>query len=218
MNVERQLYYDRVIVEFNPTVYNNDELFVKYIQTYLIPAVANRSSLFVCDFAEFHKTYVVRALLHQHDIIPSLIPPGCTSLLQPLDVSVSGSFKPSIQDFTDHAIEMRGRETDKWTVGERRVLTTKCVRQMWETFCLSKRQLVIDSFRNVGLSLPIDGSHDYELRIKGFASEDLEIENWYEGGQATIDEGFGQGHTVQKNTVLHTQDDDSQVIEYLNKG
>lgn len=51
-----------------------------------------------------------------------------------------------------------------------------------------------------------------------FDSEDLKIRDWYQGGQATIDEKFGQGHTVQENTVLHTQDDDSQVIEYMNKG
>lgn len=81
-----------------------------------------------------------------------------------------------------------------------------------------KCQVVIDLFCNVGLSFLIDRSHDYELSIKRFTSDNLEIGDGHKGGQATIDERFGLGHTVQKNTVLYMQDDDCQVIEYLNEG
>ncbi|RPA95605.1 hypothetical protein L873DRAFT_1845917 [Choiromyces venosus 120613-1] len=156
----------------------NSDLFYKYIKEYIIPILQGRPSLFVLDLCSAHKTEQVLQLLHSHEIIPSLIPPGCTNLVQLLDVSVNKTLKERIRELTDEAIlEYESVESfEKWSVSQRRILTTNCVGDAWYLFCLEKKKLVENVFRKVGLSLPADGSKDDELNIKGF--EVIEIGDW----------------------------------------
>ena len=57
-------------------------------------------------------------------------------------------------------------------------MTTHCVGEAYAQFHAEKANVIVSSFRKLGLSLPIDGSLDHELDIKGF--ENLEIGNWQE--------------------------------------
>jgi len=175
---EKGLYHPGILVEFNEEAYMNGALFYKYIQENIIPVLGGRSSLFAMDLCSAHKTDQVLQLLHSHKIIPSLIPAGCTSLVQPLDVSINKPIKGRIRELTDEAIlECESVESfEKWSVSQRRVLTTNCVGDAWYQFCLEKKELVEKVFRKVGLSLPADGSKDVELDIKGF--EGIEVGDW----------------------------------------
>jgi len=103
---EREQYHPGVEVEFNAKAYMNDQLFLRYIDTYLIPVLGGRPTLFALDLMGSHKTPAVLEKLRQHNlnITPSLIPGGCTSLVQPLDVSVNKPFKEIMRDLTDTAI------------------------------------------------------------------------------------------------------------------
>jgi len=58
------------------------------------------------------------------------------------------------------------------------VLIQKCLANTWEQFCTTKRDVITASFRKVVLALPIDGSCDSELSIKGLNNELLTIGNW----------------------------------------
>lgn len=175
---EATKYHPGVVVEFNITAYMNNNLFLKYIQLYLIPALGNRPSLFAMDMCSSHKTSTVLQTLRQHKIVSTLIPAGCTSLVQPLDVSINKPLKARIRDLTDEAIlDCESVEDfEKWSVGERRILTTWCVGDAWYQFCVEKQDIVKKVFRKVGLFLPIDGSADCELDIKGFM--ELNIGDW----------------------------------------
>lgn len=175
---EWEKYHPGVIVEFNEKAYMNDVLFLKYIQLHLIPVLEGRPSLFAIDLCTSHYTPAVLEKLRIHHIIPTLIPAGCTSLVQPLDVSINKPLKERIRDLTDEAIRECESVDDfqKWSVGDRRVLTTCCVGDAWYEFCIENRDLVKRIFRKVGLSLPIDGSADAELDIKGF--HDVYIGDW----------------------------------------
>jgi len=189
MNAERQLYDPRVSVEFNPTAYNNKQLFLKYIDQYLIPTLNGEPGLFVFDSAEFHKTTAVLERLQQHDIVPSIIPGGCTSLIQPLDISINKPLKEMIRDFTDEAIYSRDLELEDWKLRDRRILTTKCIADSWVEFNREKKDVVIRSFRQLetGISLPIDGSCDSELNIKGLPPN-FTIGNWRSEEGSTLAE------------------------------
>ena len=46
-------------------------------------------------------------------------------------------------------------------------MMTQCVGEAWEQFNREKREVVVRSFRCLGISLPIDGSCDDEISIKG---------------------------------------------------
>ena len=185
---ERERYYHNMLVEFNPTAYMNDNLFERYITEHLIPVLGGRPTLFALDLMGSHKTPTVLNLLRQNNITPSLIPGGCTGLLQPLDVSVNKPLKEVIRDLTDERIfELESvDEFEKWTVSERRIMTTHTVGKAFYQFHEEKSALIRTSFRKVGLSLPIDGSSDHELDIKGF--ENLEIGNWEEDLES-LDDG-----------------------------
>jgi len=158
----------------------NDKLFERYITTHLIPALGGRPTLFALDLMGSHKTPAVLELLNNSNITPSLIPSGCTGLVQPLDVSINKPLKELVRDLTDQRIFdlESAADFERWTVGDRRVMTTHCVGEAFDQFHTTKANLISRSFRKTGLSLPINGSLDSELDIKGFTN--LEIGNWRE--------------------------------------
>ena len=52
------------------------------------------------------------------------------------------------------------------SASERRVLFTKWVGEAWEEVS-AKKEMVIRSFEKVGIALPIDGSEDSRISIRG---------------------------------------------------
>lgn len=213
---ESPSYHPGVIVEFNDTAYMNDDLFLKYIELYLIPALGHRPSLFALDLCASHKTPKVLDLLRTHDIKPTLIPGGCTGLVQPLDVSINKPLKARIRDLTDEAILECKDVFEKWTVGERRILTTWCVGDAWYLFCIEKQDVVKNVFRKVGLSLPIDGSADNELDIKGFSG--IDIGDWSRVDISTQNEATGYDHVDFSLADVNLEHDNCMSIEFVGDG
>ena len=150
--------------------------------------------LLVIDLLYTHKTDPVKQLLHKSDIALSLVPAGCTGLVQPLDVSINRPFKDLLKQAIDDEWDRRDLARDDIegdsTVGEMRVMMTRCVAEAWETFCRERREVVIRSFRKLGLSLPLNGSCDGELSIKGLETPMLmnSLKDWKTRGAASQDE------------------------------
>lgn len=113
MKAERSLYDSRVIVDFNHTAYNNEQYFLNYIRHLLVLALQKQLSLFAFDSVEFHNTPTILNKLAEYDIIPFNIPPGCTSPIQHLDISVNRPFKDILRDRTEEAIEDWGQDVVK---------------------------------------------------------------------------------------------------------
>lgn len=205
---ESPKYYPGVLVEFNTTAYMNNTLFLKYIDLYLMPVLNNKPTLFAIDLCSAHKTPAVPDSLQALRIMPTLIPGGCTSLIQPLDVSINKPLKARIRDLTDEAIFEceKADDFEKWSVGQRRVLTTWCLGDAWYQFCVEKQDLVKRVFRKVGLSLPIDGSADHELDIKGFSG--IDIGDWKTSND----------HPDLDYKDVNTQYDDCNLIEFVADG
>jgi len=82
-----------VVVKFNPKVYANEANLLKWVEEQLIPLLENQPTLLVLDLFGAHKTQEVLGTFLANDITISLIPGGCTSLVQPLDVSINCLFK-----------------------------------------------------------------------------------------------------------------------------
>ncbi len=63
-----------------------------------------------------------------------LVPPGCTSLVQPLDVSFNAEFKSLIDKLqTEHMHDkLDDYVSNSFTASARRVLITKWVGEAWE--------------------------------------------------------------------------------------
>jgi hypothetical protein len=175
LKIESHQYHPDITVEINETAYNNEILFQQFLSEELIPvfnktkAHPEHASLLLLDCARFHKTNEILKQLSDNQIYPSLIPPGCTGLLQPLDTAVNKPFKQYLRDFTDqYTFEKEvDNPTKQWTTSERRIMVTHVVANAWKKFCNEKRELVIKSFMDVGVTLPVDGSCDNNIKIKG---------------------------------------------------
>jgi len=107
-------------------------------------------------------------------------------------------------EHTDRAIFMVETidSVHRWTVSQRCILTTTCVGKVYNKFHEEKGDIIRSVFQKVGLSLPVDGSRDSELDIKGFMG--LEIGNWRN------DIG-----TVSQETEISVSNDDNQSIEFV---
>ncbi|RPA99257.1 hypothetical protein L873DRAFT_1684408, partial [Choiromyces venosus 120613-1] len=90
---EKKNYDLRVIVKFNAKAYANVENFLQYIEEQLVPVLQNQPTLLTLNLFAAHKTEQVLDTFLANDITVSLISGGCTSLVQPLDVSIIRPFK-----------------------------------------------------------------------------------------------------------------------------
>ena len=103
------------------------------------------------------------------------VPPGCTSQVQPRDVSFNNPFKDAVkQQFEKHLEENLQQYTEgKISASERRVLVTKWVGKAW-TEVGSNRDMVVHSFKKCGIPLSLDGSEDGEIHIKSIEEYELQ--------------------------------------------
>ena len=127
--------------------------------------------LLVPDVHRAQKTERILDRLSSLNTNPVYVPGGTTGLIQPLDVVVNAPFKAFVKQLADQHIHDNLDAYVQGTIStkERRVLFTKWVGEAWEHVCQQKKAF-IRSFRKCGISLPIDGSLDSEINIKGLES------------------------------------------------
>jgi len=227
---ETRQYDPRVEVKWNESAYANGGLLVDWIEKSLVPALPSGPRLLALDVAKFHSTDQVLSTLRANDILPSMIPPGCTGLVQPLDVSVNKPFKIILRDILDdllddyevrHQLDLRElHRLDTSAIGKRRILVTHAVAKAWEQFTSRQayKKLVISTFRKLGLTLPIDGSCDDELSIKGIDSSLLDIGDWREGGHYDELRGNEELPALYSRLSMPVDDEPSDVaLEYIDR-
>ena len=120
----------------------------------------------------------VKALLKKKNIELVNVPPDCTSRVQPLDVSFNKPFKDVVrQQFEKHLEENLQRYTEgKISAFQRRVLVTKWVGKAWAEVG-SIRDMVANSYKICGISLPLDGSEYGEIHIESIEEYELPTAN-----------------------------------------
>src|SRR4051812_12348080 len=101
-----------------------------------------------------------------------MVPSGCTSLVQPLDVCINRPFKSRIEVLSQEHYQRNIKQwtEQKFTASERRILMTKWVAQAWKDICKDHMETIIRSFRECGITVAPDGSEDYDINIRGLDS------------------------------------------------
>ena len=97
---EQSRYDSRVVVKFNPTAYANSSNVLEWLDEQVIPILENQPTILAIDLFAAHKAEEVLDTLRAHDITVSIIPGGCTGLVQPLDVSINRPFKDILKVFS----------------------------------------------------------------------------------------------------------------------
>jgi len=96
---EMREYDPRVVVKFNPTAYANSGNMVEWLQEQLIPVLESCPTHLAVDLFTGHGTEGVLNTMKANDITVSVIPAGCTSIVQLLDVSINRPFKELLRAF-----------------------------------------------------------------------------------------------------------------------
>ncbi|RYP24437.1 hypothetical protein DL765_000457 [Monosporascus sp. GIB2] len=201
---EKKQYATGVKVLFNEKAYNNEKVItdiVKDIGEY----ADNEDTLLVMDVAAFHKTPALMELLRSYRITTALIPPGCTSLLQPLDTAINGPFKDWLAEFADGYIAKKEDQHLQqqggpmaWSVSDRRIMTTHIVQQAWERL-YGREFLVQKAFRKCGISIRPNGSEDNFINIKDVDNSQIDFTGW-ETADNNVPEGY---KTVSEALNIH---------------
>lgn len=98
----------KVVLKGNRKGWMNTELMNKWVEEVWIPNICKETSyLLIWDAFSAHKDEtLIENLLVNHDTSVQIIPGGCTSVLQPLDVGINRPLKERIrQDFQNWAAD-----------------------------------------------------------------------------------------------------------------
>lgn len=99
-------------------------------------------------------------------------------------------------------------------MGRRRVLTTWAVGEAWERFTNERQDVIRRSFRVIGLSLPIDGSCDEEISIKGIDKTYLieGLKDWGQGEGSPDGDENNAGGADEDEVELDEAEDEIDVF------
>ncbi|KAM7304508.1 uncharacterized protein ISCGN_014408 [Ixodes scapularis] len=138
--------------------------------------------LLILDQAPIHKTEAAREVLDAKDTDVVLIPGGCTSILQPADVSWMKPFKDALCGIWASFFR-KGSVTPKGNLRKpSRQEVVDFVAQAWASV---SEDTVRSSFKRCGISTRLDGSEDGELNDR-LAS----VTNAPEDPESLIDEAL----------------------------
>lgn len=131
---------------------------------------AQKPKLLIADVHKAQKTTNVLNALEACKTIVVLVPPGCTSLVQPLDVVVNAKFKQIVDCLqTEHMQQnLEQYVNNSLSASQRRVLITGWVGAAWAEVCQNK-DAVKRGFEKCGISVLIDGSRDEAINIHGLS-------------------------------------------------
>jgi hypothetical protein len=182
---EGDQYAPGVTVVYNDHAYNNEALFKTWIEEELSTIKSETEDfLLVMDAARFHLTEGIKGEIKQQGVTTALVPAGCTSLVQPLDVSINRLFKIYYrEEMLLYELDVEERGKTEWSVSDRRIMTTWITQRAWERV-KQHRDIIEKSFLDTGITVRPDGSQDNDIRIKGLGIVDFT--GWEEATDISI--------------------------------
>lgn len=172
---EKVRYDRRVHVAFQENAWCDEPTMDMWVRQLWKPACSG-NMLLILDVHKAQKTDAILDLLDRSNTTPVYIPPGTTSLIQPLDVTFNKPFKSEVEKLANEHMQQNLEAYVRGDINasERSVLFTKWVGEAWERQS-TKKEIVIRSFKKCGIAVAIDGSEDSEIHIEGI--DDYVIED-----------------------------------------
>ena len=164
---EKLRYDRRVYVAFQENAWCDEPTMNVWVQQLWKPACSG-DMLLTLDVHRAQKTDAILESLDSCNTFPIFVPPGTTSLVQPLDVTFNKPFKAEVDKLANEHMQqnLESYVRGEINASERRILFTKWVGEAWERLS-AKKEMIIRAFRKCGISVAIDGSEDTEIHIEG---------------------------------------------------
>ncbi|CAI5992684.1 unnamed protein product, partial [Closterium sp. NIES-65] len=120
-----------------------------------------RRAMLVLDSYRGHITQTMLQSYRTHSITPAVIPAGCTSQIQPLDVSINRCFKAAVRAryarwFMREGIHLKTKKGNLRRPPHPVVL--QWIAEAWDQV---PKQIIIDAFRHCGISSKLDGTENH---------------------------------------------------------
>lgn len=162
-----------VIVKVHPKGWMDEELVHSWLDEVWFKrpgALLNPRSLLVWDMFRAHLVDSVKNKLKRKKTYQAVIPGGCTSLLQPLDVSLNKPFKVNMRNLWNEWMLDGKKEVTAAGNLRRASIPTVCewVVKAWDQI---PSDMVSHSFKKCGISNEMDGSEDDLLYADMVASK-----------------------------------------------
>ena len=175
---EQVRYERRVVVKFQQNAWCDGDMMKYWVRQCWKPTCQGSMHL-VLDVHRAQTTDDIQSILESEcHTICTYVPRGCTSLVQPVDVSFNKPFKGTVEKIANQYMQEHLEEYVHGTISarERRILFTSWVGQAWDEVC-ADREMIIRSFKKCGIALAIDSSEDEEIHIQGIDSYTVEDDN-----------------------------------------
>ena len=133
----------------------------------------------ILDVHRAQTTEDIQTILAQEcQTVYTYVPGGCTSLVQPVDVSFNRPFKRAVERFASQHMKenLQSYVQGKFDASSRRILFTRRVGQAWEEVS-ADREMVKRSFKKCGIAMAVDGSEDSEINISELEEYAVEDED-----------------------------------------
>ena len=207
---EKSTWDKRVRVHFQPNAWVDESVMIEWLNhqwklsIYVLSTTGHMESILnnqvprmlVLDVHRAQKTDRVKSLFKSLNTTMAMVPSGCTSLVQPLDVCINKPFKDRVkmaaeQHYTANLTKwtkgmyiqyIKQTDTDmalyldRFTASERRILITQWVGEAWEAICIEHKELIIRSFQKCGITTALDGSEDSHINIRGLQNYVVDVE------------------------------------------
>jgi hypothetical protein len=150
----------------------------QFSSAYSTVGVEQEPRLLALDAFSPHLTPAVRRAFKAQKTTLSVIPGGCTRMVQVLDVSINKPLKDLIKEEQDSHYDqhIEDWQKEKYNIGERRILLTHWVAKAWKRLHLEYKDTIVKTFRSLGMALNPNGSKDAELKVKGIP--DIAVGNY----------------------------------------
>ena len=159
----------------------DEELMLRWIKDIYLRHTDKERSLLVMDSFRAHLTDNVKKSLRKGNTVPAIIPGGCTSKIQPLDVSINKPFKGDLRRSwatfilsTAEKVQQADDPSQRLKAVDKETIVLRI--QSAVSSLVQKKDLIVKSFKVWGITCKVGGSEDALIRSGVNADSDSEEE------------------------------------------
>ena len=168
LNNNKYIKDHKIFININNNAWSTTDIINDWLDKVYLPYINKDpllgSGLLIMDKASSHINEDIIEKCTGQFCDVSILPSGCTSILQPLDISINKPFKNSLKEkYIRYCID-KGVVFSK--VGKEDIINW--VGDIWFSDKIINKELIKNSFKVCGLSNKIDGSEDDLIKVLDF--------------------------------------------------